>query len=188
MKIAQHIWPIIFGVCILAGGITGYVWQTNKKAHVEAAPHSSEEARDTRTDALSLQLFQHVLNDKTGNVIVAPGIVHDLLRDLQTIAGGKTLDAINALPISPEPSSHIDRFSLVAADINLHRTTPHQNILTLPLLTEKKSTSKHEIYCTKKAKTCPNKIPFKWLSHIYHCKRDKYTQCNNFLNDFQLWQ
>ncbi len=132
MKIAQYFWPITFGVCILAGGITGYVWQTNKKAHVEAAPHSSEEARDTCTDALSLQLFQHALNDKTGNVIVAPGIVHDLLRDLQTIAGGKTLDAINALPISPEPSSHIDGFSLVAADINLHRTTPHQNILTLP--------------------------------------------------------
>ena len=132
MKIAQHIWTIIFGVCILAGGFAGYAWKASSKGNVESATSSPESAPDTSTDALSLRFFQHTLNDKTGNIIVAPGILHELLLNLQTIAGGKTLEELNALPISPEYAPHIASISLLAADINLTRTQQNQNVLPLP--------------------------------------------------------
>lgn len=132
MKIAQYIWTIIFVGCVLSGGFAGYIWKATSNEHAEPVPGSDGTVRNTSTDALSIRFFQHALNDKAGNVIVAPGILHDTLWNLQDIAGGKTLDELKALPLSPEQASHITSISLIAADINLHRTKEHQNILTLP--------------------------------------------------------
>lgn len=132
MKIAQHIWSIIFGGCILAGGFAGYLWKSNRKAASEAVSTSSEQPISISSDALSIRFFQNELQDKAGNVIVAPGILHDALLDLQTIAGGKTLDELKALPISPDRAPGIASISLLAADINLHRTKNRQNVLAMP--------------------------------------------------------
>ena len=132
MKIAQHLWTIIFGACILAGGFSGYLWKASKGAPGESATDSSEQAPSISSDALSIQFFQHAISDKTGNIIVAPGILHDILKDLQSIAGGKTLDELNALPISPDRTPLVESFALLAADINLPRHERNQNILALP--------------------------------------------------------
>ncbi len=136
MKNARFIiLPALAGIGLLAGGLYKNMKQADgaDAPQTEASPELPQE--EIRTDAFSLKLFQQVLSEQSGNVLVAPRVVSNTLHALRELAGGESAKELDALQLSqtavlrtPEP----ERSILLAIDINVPRTENRFNLVPLP--------------------------------------------------------
>lgn len=133
MKKAQtFLLPALAALGLLAGGLTGYFKKTVKETNKPAEALSQQEK--LQTDAFSLKLFQQVLLEQKGNIMVTPHTVSEALLALQGIAAGKTQEDLAALQLTqakasrqPEPFRNV----LLTVDINVPRTDEKHAVLPL---------------------------------------------------------
>ncbi len=137
MKPFQHIvLPLAAGLGLLAGGVVGYLKQSRQQ---DEAPQKNNTAlfseEGIATDAFSIKLLQQALDDRKGNILIAPHVVSRTLSQLEVISGGKTKEALQALqlqPSGPPRSAEPGSISLLAVDINLPRLDSGSEIIVLP--------------------------------------------------------
>lgn len=128
---------VIIASLVVVGLLTGALGHRYLQPYLPEK-HQPEVAPkpELSTDAFSLRWFQHMLMEKpTGNVLATPLCISDALFSLRGIAGGKTLDELNAqmvfdghLPTRPASKS----VALVAFDFNLPRRSERVPALALP--------------------------------------------------------
>lgn len=132
MKKAQIILlPVLAIAGLLAGGLSSYLRQADTKT---ANQETAQQENILQTDSFSLKLFQQVLQEQKGNVMVVPHTISNALLALLDIAAGKTREELEALQLtwSDEARSFEPfRKNLLAVDINLPRTA--ENFAVLPL-------------------------------------------------------
>lgn len=128
---------VIIASMVVVGLLTGAL------GHRYLQPYLPEKQQPTvapqpelSTDAFSLRWFQHLLKERpTGNVLATPLCISDALFSLRSMAGGKTLDELNALGVfegylpAPPASKSV---ALVAFDFNLPRRSDRVPALALP--------------------------------------------------------
>lgn len=128
---------IILGGLVTLGILSGALGQRylhTPAQQVEQA--ASAPAAALSTDAFSLHFFQHALKEKeSGNILVAPHCITNVLLSLQEIAAGKTHEELQALrlkesltPRATEPQNA----TLLAFDINLPRSMGRFPVMPLP--------------------------------------------------------
>ena len=126
-------WSVVAILGLAAGGLSSYYQQGQKTDNSEALEY---QAIELSTDAFSLRLFHHALEAKeSGNVLVAPRTLGCALLALQELAGGKTLEELQALQLSTEShlrSSEPDSAALLGKDFSLPRGEKSAHVMTLP--------------------------------------------------------
>ncbi len=132
IKAQTFLLPALVALGLLAGGLTGYFKRTVKETNEPADMLSQQEKH--QTDAFSLKLFQQVLQEQKGNIMVTPHTVSEALLALQGIAAGKTQEELAALQLTqakalrePEPFRNV----LLTVDINVPRTEGEHAVLPL---------------------------------------------------------
>ena len=126
-------WAVVATLSLVAGGVASYYRQHHQPEASEAA---EAKPMELRTDAFSLRLFLHALDSKvSGNVLVAPRTLGRALLALQELAGGKTLEELQALQLCTE--SHLrscepDSAALLCKDFNLPRGEKGSQVMSLP--------------------------------------------------------
>lgn len=131
-KVQTFLLPALVVLGLLAGGLTGYFKQTDKETKEPAKVPTMQEK--LQTDEFSLRLFQQVLQEQKGNIMVAPHTVSEALLALQSIAAGKTQEELETLQLTqakvkrePEPFRNI----ILTVDINVPRTKGEHAVLPL---------------------------------------------------------
>ena len=126
-------WAVVATLSLVAGGVASYYRQ-----HQQSEEGKAVEAQPVvlSTDAFSLRLFQHALSSKvSGNILVAPRTLSRALLALQELAGGKTLEELQALQLSTEShlrSSEPDSAALLGKDFSLPKGEKDALVMTLP--------------------------------------------------------
>ena len=126
-------WAVVATLSLVAGGVASYYRQ-----HQQSEEGKAVEAQPVvlSTDAFSLRLFQHSLSSKvSGNILVAPRTLGRALLALQELAGGKTLEELQALQLSTEShlrSSEPDSAALLGKDFSLPKGEKDALVMTLP--------------------------------------------------------
>lgn len=135
MKISSNIvLPVFAAVGLVAGGLYSVIHQKQSQSNPPTA-QQEQAATELRTDAFSLRIFQQMLDDKSGNVMVAPLAISQTLLKLETIAAGKTLEQLQALKLDKtryKRDTGTDLASLVTIDMNVPRKQQAAQILALP--------------------------------------------------------
>lgn len=135
MKEAWRMWALVAALGLVAGGAAGY-YQQWKQNNGKAPQVNEEQALQLSTDSFSLRLFQHALEAEAGgNVLVAPHILTETLLALQELAGGKTLEELQSLQLSPEHhlrSSEPQSGILLGMDFSLPRGPRADYVMALP--------------------------------------------------------
>lgn len=134
MKKQIVLWCILAILGLLGGGL-GKMY-LKPQAQEETAPAEQEQKAELATDAFSIRFFQHAITEKaSGNILVAPRMVSDMLLVLQEHAAGQTLEELRALnlqaastPRATEPCSAM----LLAVDFNLPRNDGNRGVMPLP--------------------------------------------------------
>lgn len=135
MKISSNIiLPVFAAVGLVAGGLYSVIHQKQSQSNPPTA-QQEQAATELRTDAFSLRIFQQMLDDKSGNVMVAPLAISQTLLKLETIAAGKTLEQLQALQLDKtryKRDTGTDHASLVTIDMNVPRKQQAAQVLALP--------------------------------------------------------
>lgn len=136
MKRAQNIvLPVVAGIGLLAGGLYSQLIQNKNQENAEHAQTATTPEKGVTTDAFSLRLFQQMLQEQKGNVLAAPRVISETLRELSQLAGGVSKAELDALKLASNavyanPAVVFDY--LIALDINTKRNNDDRSILSLP--------------------------------------------------------
>lgn len=126
-------WAVVATLSLVAGGAASYYRQHQQP---EASVETEAKPVVLSTDAFSLRLFHHALSSKaSGNILVAPRTLGRALIALQDIAGGKTLEELQALQLSTEShlrNSEPDSAALLGKDFSLPKGEKAAQVMTLP--------------------------------------------------------
>lgn len=136
MKRRTILWAILALLGFLGGSLGKHYLIQREQADAPVAEVATTPPAELSTDSFSVRYFQHTLTEKvTGNILVAPHMVSDMLLAVQEHAAGKTREELQALLL--QPTEHIratepNGAMLLAMDFNLPRNDGSRGVMPLP--------------------------------------------------------
>ena len=134
MKRRIILWTVLSLLGLLGGALGKHYFVQTEQEQTAEAP--IQEQQELSTDSFSVRFFQQALSEKpSGNILVAPHLVSDMLLVLQECSAGKTREELQSLELrrtqtlrATEPTCAM----LLGMDFNLPRQNSRRGVMPLP--------------------------------------------------------